>query len=1520
MPLNITGVPLEFDVIINTPDANVAEILQKRISDMLNPLGSAFKQIDDNLANLLTDIRKLGNHPELEQLGIKLADLRKQQLAFQAAIASSYDTTEIQQLNADLLGTQKEIQAITNELNKLAPSLEIKTTLQEIKFPKVDEIFGADLKAIFSEAGHSFDQLDQKTQDYLKTAVDLSIKIGEVASAQKLADGALEDGIINLDQYKKATADLSAKHLDLEKQLEEVNNAQKLYQATLENSTDKVKDKKESLRQLIDVYENLTEAQRKSPEGESIANNIADLKKEIKGLEPGKIDQAKEKILAVETELRKLRNLMAEHPDSPLFNEWKKRAGELKESMEAAKRGIEQATNSTAGVEAFASGLRGLLGGYAAISGAIGLFTDEQEKADEITKNAATTLELLNGVQEISNVLSKSSALNVFLSGLARRGEAAATIATTAATSANTVATGFNTSAIIAGTAATEGAVVAQRALSAALLSNPAAILVAGVAALAVAYLALTKSTKDIRTETDLLKDANKKVNDTYSERMSKLIPLVELVKKGNLSEQQSIDIHKQLIALDPDLIKGLDKKSISYEALNSNVNLYVETLRKQVQLERNREALHGSLDHEEELRDKIRQTNTELKRQQAFLTVNPTSDFAKANVASLKDDLKFLTSSLEEQINITDKLGKSAAELNKDRIQEVDEEIAALKKLWPTIENTTKIRQLEAEKASLIPKRGTAVIDEEISALKKQQALEGENNAKWKEFQNQIIALEKEREAITGKSKSEIKKEESAYNKLLKEQIDLLQTIQNLQRDAKQSGLTKELSALDKINEKYDLAIQKVNEFNKRAPENLQIDTGVLNDARATETQNQIFRNNAENFKKSLDEQKEVFEAFEQAKVDIGEEKAKELFSKQIHGANDFLEFLKDQKKQIENTVTIGPSPELNLEQVLKVDALNKQIAEGEKKRGEENFKQKIADYKALIEATITFNEQRAEINARYDKLEAGIRNIKGLTEQQVKEKLAILARGREEELKGVEENIIKQSDLYKKLGVDILTTSKDNLKKLAEELQRSLDSGEFKDAVGNTLKFADFPELKKQVQDFINKLKEVKEEAKEIKQLNAFNEMGNDILGVLSSLGLLDSGLGKTLSLLVKFGDAIPKIKKSVEDFKAAQKIKDSTDSGIGQVSALLGIAGAAVGIFSSLFNGRAERNRQIRENIKEARKEIDAFYTKVFTSESEINALYRERNRMQVDQNKLRIQGLQDEIDLLKTQKTAVQSDFDKVLTELQKQVAVVGERLPQNIQEALAAGGPDKIIQITESLAGKSFAELERLFISGQLQGKAKELFEALKKLKDEGLDIDAALEENKRKVQELFAGTNADSITDGIIDGFRSGFRAVQDFAAKTEDIIRGAMLNALKYQVLQGPVQKLFEQFAADARSGGGLDTAEIAAFNQAINATIKDGLAFAQQVQAATGINLSNATGASGGGNLSGSIRGITAQQADLLAGQFGGLRITAIDQLNQAKYALNALNKIEANTAAAVATMNRFYSKWDLTGLKVI
>jgi len=80
--------------------------------------------------------------------------------------------------------------------------------------------------------------------------------------------------------------------------------------------------------------------------------------------------------------------------------------------------------------------------------------------------------------------------------------------------------------------------------------------------------------------------------------------------------------------------------------------------------------------------------------------------------------------------------------------------------------------------------------------------------------------------------------------------------------------------------------------------------------------------------------------------------------------------------------------------------------------------------------------------------------------------------------------------------------------------------------------------------------------------------------------------------------------------------------------------------------------------------------------------------------------------------------------------------------------LGIGRKTKAVDITESLAGKSFDELEQLFLKGELEGKAKDLFEALQKIKQEGVDIDKLLADTR--AQDVLAQVSEPQLSYQIV--------------------------------------------------------------------------------------------------------------------------------------------------------------------------
>lgn len=136
---------------------------------------------------------------------------------------------------------------------------------------------------------------------------------------------------------------------------------------------------------------------------------------------------------------------------------------------------VKALASDTAALDAGISAVKGLAGAFAAGQGVLAAFGLQSEDAAAAIQKVQGAMAILQGLQEVANVLNKDSALSVFLQSKAEQERAASVAA--------------STTAIAAETATTETAVVATNAWTAALLANPIGLIVAAIAAATVAII-----------------------------------------------------------------------------------------------------------------------------------------------------------------------------------------------------------------------------------------------------------------------------------------------------------------------------------------------------------------------------------------------------------------------------------------------------------------------------------------------------------------------------------------------------------------------------------------------------------------------------------------------------------------------------------------------------------------------------------------------------------------------------------------------------------------------------------------------------------------------------------------------------------------------------------------------------------------------------------------------------------------------------------------------------------------------
>ena len=197
------------------------------------------------------------------------------------------------------------------------------------------------------------------------------------------------------------------------------------------------------------------------------------------------------------------------------------------------------------------------------------------------------------------------------------------------------------------------------------------------------------------------------------------------------------------------------------------------------------------------------------------------------------------------------------------------------------------------------------------------------------------------------------------------------------------------------------------------------------------------------------------------------------------------------------------------------------------------------------------------------------------------------------------------------------------------------------------------------------------------------------------------------------------------------------------------------------------------------------------------------------------------------------------------------------------------------------------------------------------LRDEIKDLETEYTIKAMELQALLAATTSKSISTSIISGFEEGKRGIEDFAQTFEDLMKNAMKEVFKRQIISKYLEQWAASFAMYTESGGGLSEFEIMLLRGEWDKIIGDA-----ETQWKTMEDFWKSVGFSGSDveqtGLAGAIKGITEETAGVLAGQMhaiildtevmkGGVQAMDINLKSMVDISENVLlinTKIEQNT----------------------
>lgn len=1213
-------------------------------------------------------------------------------------------------------------------------------------------------------------------------------------------------------------------------------------------------------------------------------------------------ENAAQSHVSFRTRLREVREELmqlelAGDTSSERYKQLQAQMGELSEAMDAVTTQQNMLKRGERMWDGLLSGLSGVSGAFSAAQGAVALFSGENENLQKIMLKVQSLMAVTIGLKEVQLALDKDEAFQlVTINGLKEwwnkllavgRGEqvasTAATVADTTATIADTAATAANTAAQQANTAAQTGNTVAQGANTVATGAQTAAA-VAGTAAnigLAGAFRMVGAAIKSIP------------VFGWIAAALSALVGvIVHFVSKANEGKKAAQEFYKSLAENAYKPIATIEDLSLKWNALGDDLDA------KKKFIEENKTAfdelgvsINGVTDAE----------NLLINNKQAF--INAQIEKAKALVYLQQAQEKVKTLLEQEQAynampdNVTKTrsvkhgAGMGAYYTYEDYIvpneakAEAKAQIDALRaEITKGFENAATaesngfnmLKQAGIDATKTYADGTLGAIEQAIQV--KQEALKNlTSNAEYKTAMQEIEKLQKQADAITGRkttttSNKSTNTQDPFIEKLNKYRSEY-QRFQKwvnsgdevLVRSANQEFsklLAEGATYIDYLKSQRDQILQ-IDVANRTKAQNKQL--RQLNDAIAEETRTTVLEAFNEELNAQLTNARTVLDM-----LNIIEQKRKEL-------SGDGTE-LDNAKADALNEAEENAQDQLRQE----TESLLEEYASyvEQKRRLEQQFNDDVALMMREREKATT-DAQRAEIdNAiqnRTNQYNKDVRNIGGvdydamlaeygtfeerkqaIIDEYDEKRRAAQEAGNTDMIAAIDK---AQAQALSKFALDELQAHPDwelmfgDLDEIStRKLQELIDKINNLDGVYLGIEFdpKDLETLKNKIKEMQNEIRERNPFKSLISSIKEYGKAADDESKKKALTNMFESASG-AIDLV---GGAFDAVTSGLE--KMGVTMDEQTQAIIGDIGGILDGAGqvasgiatgnplsiiqGSVGLLSSAFDLFNSRDRKAEKSIKRHQEAIDKLKASYEQLEWAVDkALGAEvyNNQMglihNMEQQQEHLRGMIRDEESKKKTDNGKIQDYQNQIAELDRQIQDMYDEIANDI-----------------------------------LQTNAKD-----------------------------FASTLADSLT----EAFKAGEDAANAFEQTVNEVLQNAIVNQLKKKFLENQLQSALDSLYTDMGywSGDnfifdGLTDAEIADFKAKVQAAANN---YNQALDVYKDLFKDLEIDDDSEDSLTGAVKGVTEETADIIAGQMNAIRINQMEATQVLRQSLQALNTIANNTA---------------------
>lgn len=1216
--------------------------------------------------------------------------------------------------------------------------------------------------------------------------------------------------------------------------------------------------------------------------------------------------------ISLRTQLRNVREELAlleanGQRGTEAFKKLQQEAGRLTDAIGDATTQARIFSHDNRGLQGMISGLSGVVGAFSAAQGAVALFAGENENLQKVMLKVQSLMSITIGLQQVANTINKDSAF--MLTTVAKAKELLA-----AATNKLTIALG--------------GSTIAAKALMATLTLG-----------LSVAITVIIAALSKLQSKQAEAKKAQEEFNKKVSEAAGKPVAAYRALQTEWISLSGSLKEREKWVQNNADKFKELgfsvrDAKEAE-ELLVSNSSKFVEAMMLRAKAAATSELAIEKYKAVIEAQNKldatpkayvskkgtytdgygVKRKGTVLEKSDTWKEAEETLEKAEAEYNKL---INLQVNFTQQEKQILAQIGNQAGQIIAGSVEAAEKELARLQELY-------KKAGSDKERASL--KKQIEAQQKEVNRI----SLSSGNGSKQSDPYLDMLTKRKEKYAdylkwVTSKDETLRKAANTEFATLLKEGTSYLDYLEKKRADiqAKATKTTTDLKNLSTLNNEIAKTTKEavISDFDKKLQEELAACQTIgarldLLEQRRKELSGD--NSDVDNAKKDIiDDAKK--DTVKQAK-----EETKQLLREYAGYLSDKLDFEESyawKKQAITDKLAKATTSKDKQVAEAALAALEKKRAEYSKLTGNEQYDQLLQQYKTYqqqqTEIMKTYAAQRveaekqgniamiAQINAKeqaeLSKLAASrlmaseswnqlFSDLSTLTTNTINKlitdinskKVSLSAQFNPADLKAINDQLEKAKDelhernpflalkdslaeLRAAMKADKLLESDDPFVKSLEERKKqyqaytdTINSGD--EILAGAAKEA-FAELLSEGSSYVDYLRRKIAELNKQKATIKLTVEGEEQLAVLNAALSKEEGTTKSVSAAFKesfksIGSSIDLVSGAFDSVvsgikKMGVSMDEETDAILGDIGGMLEGAGqfaagyasmnpvqmvsGAVGFLSSAFDLFNTRDRKAEKSIKKHQEAVTKLGYAYNALEHAVDSALGEtvyQNQNAMIQN---LRAQQNEIQgMINDEISKKKTDWGRV-DEFREQYAEAGRQIEDLIKE------------ITESITQTSATEL-------------------------------------------------ADELANALVAAFEGGENAAKAFGEVANDVIKNAVVNALKLQFLEQPLQKAIKQLQKDMGfdeegngSFNGLTETEQARFKQAIQAA---GANFAAAMDMYK--DLFEQLDEDDPSTLSGAIKGASQESIDLLAGQTNAVRVNQVTSLQLLRQQLTHLANMD-------------------------